>query len=363
MEKKKSPAPKSSGRKVLLIVLAVLLVLVVAVGLYANHLLNQINYVDKDETHPSISEQELKDILAAEAESVDPEDTVPTEEFTGPVLTDEDVIFVDADATIGGDGVVNVLLVGKDKAVGGVSRTDSIILVTFNQEKNTILMTSFLRDTYVQIPGHSKNRINAAYTLGGMQLLNDTLEQNFGIEIDGNVEIDFSNFRKLINLVGGIEIELNSTEANWINMKTKSDDLTAGVQLLNGKQALWYARFRGDALGDFNRSNRQRIVLNTLINTYKEASLSTLLGLMDDVLPMVTTDFTKEEVITYVMQLAPMLATSEIVPQRIPIDDGYSMAMIDGMSVLIPRIEKNVQFLLETVGGTSNSEEATEPVG
>ena len=351
MNKKKSPERNRIFWKVTCIVLGLILTCMLGGTAYLEHLLNQVNYIEPDAPTPTLSVEEVEEILQEE----DEEETVPVE-YTGPVEKEEDIVLVNPNAVIGGKDIVNVLLVGKDKDVGGGSRTDSMILVTLNKGKKSITLTSFLRDMYVRIPEYKKDRLNTAYALGGVQLLNETLQTNFGIEIDGNVEIDFSHFRKLINLLGGVEIELNEQEAAWINKKTKSNDVTAGVQLLNGKQALWYARFRGDALGDFNRTNRQRVVLSTLIDAYKGKSFPELVSLLDEILPMVTTDFEKKEILTHAITFFPMLSSVDIVTQRIPADDCYYLTMVDGKSVVVPRIQQNVAFLLETLGGSAEED-------
>lgn len=342
MSKKKTYLQQRTALKVLCIVLGMLLTILLAGTAYVEHLLDQMTYVDPNETQPRLSAEEADALLSQETETVDPD-------FTGPELNEEDVHLEDTDALIGGDGIVNILLIGQDTTDENRSRSDSMILVTFNKERNTITMTSFMRDMYVKIPGYKKNRINVAYLLGGMQLLDETLYNNFGVEIDGNVEIDFSHFKELIDLLGGIELELNYKEADFVNLKTRRYTLEAGTQQLDGEQALWYARFRGDALGDFNRTNRQRIVLNTLLENYKNAKLTTLIGMLDDILPMVTTDLTKSEIVSYVTELFPMLATAEVITQRIPVDGAYEMARIDGMSVLVPNISKNVQALVDSL--------------
>ena len=276
-------------------------------------------------------------------------------DFTGPELSGDEVEFADANVQIGGDkSIVNILLIGQDAREGEErARSDSMILCTFNKNNNTITMTSFMRDIYAQIPGYKSNRINSAYTYGGMELLDATLEKNFGIHVDGNVEINFEHFKELIDLVGGIEIELTSSEAKYMNREAPGyATLSAGVHLLCGDQALVYARNRhSDSSGDFGRTNRQRIVLDTLINKYKDSSLTTLIGLLDDVLPMITTDLTKSEITGYVTEFFPMLANVQIVTQRVPADGTYSQVKIDGMSVLRLDFDANIQILVETLTG------------
>lgn len=353
MAKKKS---KSNGalRTVLSVVCVVLaMVLVVLLGgtVYAEYLLNQMNYVPAGETQPRLSQEEI-DAMETEPEEEDPE-------FTGPELSGDDVDLGERpDAQIGGEGqnIVNILLIGQDTTDGVRARSDSMILCTINKAKNTITMTSFMRDMYVKIPGYKKNRINASYNWGGMTLLNETLYENFGIHVDGNVEVDFEHFKDLIDLLGGVNIELTKAEANYINKWVYWEKATSGVNRLSGAQALMYARDRttpaNGSAGDFQRTSRQRTLLNSLIEEYKNASLTTMIGMLDDILPMITTDLTKSDITTYVTEFFPMLASAEIIMQRIPVEGAYYQARIDGMAVLVPDLEKNVQALVDSLTDT-----------
>ena len=127
-----------------------------------------------------------------------------------------------------GSGIVNILLIGQDRREGEeTARSDSMILCTSPRKTGDVTMTSFLRDLYVPIPGHRSNRINAAYSEGGTALLDDTLRENFGLHIDGNIEVDFSQFAQIIDLLGGVELELRKDEAAEINKETGSSP-TAG---------------------------------------------------------------------------------------------------------------------------------------
>jgi len=353
MAKKKKSNALRRTLITLSIVLGLILAVLIGVTVYAEVLLGKVNYVDPDATEPTLAQEEIEAILN-ETDPVELEDP----DFTGPVLKEEDVVLETAPPMeVDSENVVNILLIGADRRKNEPARSDSMILCTFNKTQGTITLTSFMRDMYVKIPGYKSNRINAAYPLGGMSLLNKTLSHNFGVETDGAVEIDFAHFEDLIDLLGGIELELTSAEANYIN-KESGSKLKAGVQMLTGEQALWYSRCRkvgGD--GDFGRTNRQRIVLSKLLNEYKNKSLTELIGLMDDILPMVTTNMTKSEILTYVKDLFPMLASAEIVTNRIPADDTYKMAKIDGMSVLVPDISANAAILKDILS------EFTEGVG
>lgn len=348
-KKKRASAVKRTALTVLCVVLGVLLAVMLGGTVYAEHLLSKINYVP-NETLPTLSQEEL-DALDNETESLDPD-------FSGPVMDEDDVTFSDAQVSIGGEddhNIVNILLIGQDTRTGVRSRSDSMILCTFNKTSNSLTLTSFMRDLYVAIPGYKNNRINAAYAYGGMPLLDETLEKNFGIHVDGNVEVDFTQFETIIDLLGGVDLELTSAEASWINTYSSSGYASAGWNTLNGAQALVHARNRHNIDGDFSRTNRQRALLSALIQKYKNSSITDMVGLLDDILPMVTTDMTKKDITSYVMELFPMLASCEMVTQHIPVDGGYQNAVIGGAQVLVPDMQKNIDALLDSLTSTSST--------
>lgn len=338
--KKQRAAVKRTALSILCILLAVILTGMLGATAYFQHLMNKINFVEP-ETTPQLSQQELDQLMQQEQSlSTDPE------------LDPEDVEFQDHDLQIGGDDspLINILLIGQDRRPGEErARSDSMILCTFNKEDKTITLTSVMRDLYVEIPGYQSNRINAAYAAGGMPLLNKTLEHNFGIQVDGNVEVDFGQFSQIIDLLGGVSIELRADEARTINSEV-SGNLQAGLQTLNGQQALTYARIRKlDPDADFSRTNRQRKLLTALMDAYRGSSLTTLMSLVDEVLPLITTDIPQTELLSYAASLLPMLADSTIISQRIPVDGMYQGRSIRGMSVLVADMEKTRAFLAETL--------------
>lgn len=338
-KKRKNKSVLRSMLIVLSIVLGLILAALIAGTVYAEYLLSKVNYVDPDATVATLSQEEL-DALYHETEPHDPD-------FSGPEFNEDEIVLETAPPMMErSENVVTIMLLGADNWGNETSRTDSIILCTLNKTQNTITLTSLLRDMYVKIPGYKSNRINVPYRLGGVPLLNKTLKHNFGIETDGAVEIDFTHFQELIDLLGGIELEISSAEANFINIKTGSG-LSAGYRKLNGEQALWFSRFRGTASGDLARSNRQRIVLTILLNEYKSKSMPELLGLLDDILPMVSTTLTKDEIMEYMKEFFPMLATAEIVSKRIPLEGTYRHARVDGRAVILADIPDNADALQE----------------
>ena len=335
---------------VLCVVLAVILAVLVAATVYLEYLMGKIGRT-QDLSQSTLSQEEIDAIQ-------NPDETDP--ENSAPSVNPDDVTWADDPAThIGGDHIVNILLIGQDRREGeGRARSDSMILCTFNIEKKTLTMTSFMRDMYVPIPGYLDNRINAAYQLGGSELLDETLYENFGVEIDGNVEVDFSQFQEIIDLLGGVDVELTGEEAAYLNRRGNWDvdtasagtwSLTQGMNHLTGEQALAYSRIRYIGNGDYGRTNRQRTVLNALIQAYKNTSLTKMLLLLDDILPLITTDMTDKEIIGYAMDLFPLLASSTVTTQRIPADGAYYNASIRGMSVLVPDLAENRQLLIDSL--------------
>lgn len=175
--------------------------------------------------------------------------------------------------------VKSVLVIGSDgRSAEEQGRSDSMILLSFNSRTNEIILTSFMRDCYVNIPNYGMDKLNAAYSYGGAELLMDTIESNFMIKIDDYVTINFISFSGIIDAVGGIDIDVSDEEAHAINdilfsevNQLMGDDqwadfLDAGGKLhLNGKQALSYARIRYVGNSDFERTSRQREVLTKII--------------------------------------------------------------------------------------------------
>lgn len=237
-----------------------------------------------------------------------------------------------------GEDIINILLIGEEALkVNGVSadgngRSDTMMVLTINKKDKTIKLTSFMRDMYVDIPGYSRNKLNAPFAFGGPKLLCATLNLNFGIHIDAYVKVNFAGFEKVIDQLGGIEIELTETEAQYLNnnnyiSKAENRTMVPGKQIANGNQALGYCRVRyvscitGEA-DDFGRTARQRMVLEKVFEKYKEMGLVDLLGIAYEDLEYIKTDLTKEEIIDYV-KLAAQLQFESLETFRVPIENSY----------------------------------------
>lgn len=335
------------GKRITLIVLCCVLALILAILIAGTILLKgflgQIERIDG--TEATLSSEELHDILN-QTETTEPG-------FTGEVVEEPEVPTAPVEVITSGDNTINFLLVGQDRRPGeSRARSDAMILVTINKSAKTLTMTSFLRDTWVKIPGYFNERLNVPYVLGGFPLLNETLEYTFGVSADHNVEVDFNGFQKAIELAGGVDIELTAAEASHLNGQNYTWNLKEGRNHLDGEQALAYSRIRY-LDSNFGRTNRQRTVLTALIDQVKTLSVTELVKLAYELMPMISTDITDGEIISRVMELAPLLPELQIVSQRIPADDAYSFAWIDEKSVIYlnsANLEKNLQILKDTVG-------------
>lgn len=240
------------------------------------------------------------------------------------------------------------LLVGYDQeAATGVARSDTMMLCRFDKPSGQLVLVSLLRDLYVSIPGHGSNRLNAAYALGGIALLKETIQQNFGIYVDGCIEVDFSRFSQIIDTLGGVELTLREDEAQLIAQETGTQ-ITHGTQVLTGPQALSYARIRRlDSDGDFSRTQRQRKLMEALWNSYKDCSFPRLVRVMGSLVPMLRTDLEAGSLLRNAVDLSPHLSEMTLTGYSIPLKQHCTDRIIDGMAVLAADLQKTRDQLHE----------------
>lgn len=266
------------------------------------------------------------------------------------------------------DKVVNILLIGEENVYGdSIGRSDSMMIATINGQQKSLKLTSLMRDVYISIPGYLPNKLNSAYNNGGGKLLKETVEQNFGIPIDGYVVVNFEGLETIIDLLGGVEVTLTSDEAYYLNStnyisKPQYRYLSAGTQILNGNQAVGYCRVRyrtasnGES-NDFGRTYRQRTVLTSIFNAYKNKGLTEMLKIANDILPYVSTDLTRGQLIDYVV-MAVSQGTTEIETLRIPVDRTYYNQHIScGYQIsdaLVIDYTENIRIMNEFIYGPDN---------
>lgn len=201
-------------------------------------------------------------------------------------------------------GVENILLIGVDTRSKNLrsGRADTIMIASIDANKSNVKLISILRDTYVKIPRYRSNRINATYAIGGPKLLMETIEKNFNIPIDKYVVANFYNFEKVINILGGVEVNIKPQEVRGVNSclkgirRSKSHYLKkSGVQHLNGAQALAYCRIRKVGNGDYERTLRQRRVIEKLITNFDGLPITKYPGLIANVYPNVSTNLSLKD--------------------------------------------------------------------
>lgn len=336
---------KSRTKKVVIITLSVILVLglaaVLTVYIYINSLVGKVKYKSLSNNTTSSS-------------TVDP--SKDTKDVKGnPLMSDRDVL--------------NVLLVGLDNRADTVEggRSDSMIILSINQKTKRIIMTSIMRDTYLQIPDHGSNRLNAAYAFGGMNLLISTIQRNFDIKIDKYATVDFAKFMDIIDKLGGVNIDVDDNEIpvlnsylQEINVLTKTpegtDYLTSGGKnlKLTGRQALAYSRIRYVGNGDFGRTQRQRIVLDAVFSKMKTQNILQLTSILNMLMPDITTDLTQDE-LKGIVYNSLTYKGYETVQNRIPIDGSYKDVTINSMAVLQVDFDKNIQSIKSVIYGTGTS--------
>lgn len=255
-----------------------------------------------------------------------------------------------------GKDIINILLIGQQAREGEAEAdqrmADTMILATINKNTKVLTLTSFLRDTYVKLPDYTepsgkvhpcgKNRINVCYHLGyrwagaggAMEMTNQCLQENFGIEVDYDVEVSFQAFIDVIDMLGGVGVELTEAEAEYLNKDRAYvfRELEPGKNWLEGSEALSYARMRkaaGDNDSDIKRTERQRKVISSVFRSLRKKSLGELQELVETVLPMVTTNMTDEDITTCLWEIVPLMMDLTIESGTCPVEKTYHGEIID----------------------------------
>ena len=245
--------------------------------------------------------------------------------------------------------VTNILLLGVDGNAESSSRSDSMILVSIDFAHAKIKLTSFLRDSWVEIPSKGKkSKLNAACSYGGPQLVCDTIEYNFGVDIDHFVMVDFDMFTRIIDNLGGVEVEITKKEANFINRTTRQNVDYGDSVRLNGDEALVYCRIR-KLDSDYMRTYRQRKVITALINQAKKAGIAKLIETMRQVFPLIQTDMSPLEITAFAYKAGAGIIAFDIEQNRVPIDEHMTPKTINGQWVEALDIEATKDYLIEYI--------------
>lgn len=337
--------------RILLIIAAILLTLVIVgliVGIwYYQSLLDRIPRVKHTPT--AVAQTEIDSVL-----EYNPDEPVQTVPDTQPQMPTTVEIFVpDPNAPRSEEDIVNVMVIGQSARPGELYHmADSIILVTINKVTKTMTLTSFLRDTYLKLPDYRDlsgrlhsggyDRLNVCYhngysyggTADAMQMLNQCVYENFGIQVDFNIEVGFDGVMEIVNYVGGIEVDLTEAEAAYLNEDDLYvyGDVQPGPTLLDGMATLSYMRMRnaeGDGGSDIRRTARQRLVLEKLMGKIRQINVRDMTLLMDQFLPYVVTDMTNEDITGCILDVFPIIGDLKIETGTCPADSTYWAEITD----------------------------------
>ncbi|MEH7331784.1 LCP family protein [Neobacillus drentensis] len=242
-------------------------------------------------------------------------------------------------------GRINVLLLGSDSRGEEHSRTDSIMIAHYDQNTHQSKLISIMRDTYVNIPGHGKQKINAAYAYGGPELLRQTIKENFDIDVNYYAVVDFEGFSKIADIIAPDGIEVDVPHEMKYGIGTT---ISPGKQTLHGEKLLGYVRFRHDKLSDFGRVQRQQEVISKLKNQALSIGsiikLPKILGVID---PYVDTNLDTSTLFSLGKDLLTN-QSNELNTMRIPVDGSFTNEQFKNAgAVLSINLEQNKSALNE----------------
>lgn len=310
-EKNEKPRKKRIGLWVTLAVVGVLLGALAGGGIaYVNHLISAPNHFSREDM-PILDETEISQL---------------EEEPSEDLIEGGDLSF--AENLSSDSHVMNIMLYGSDQRPndsGQYGNADAMVLLSIDTKNQKLKMTSFMRDLWVMVPGKREYRINTAYLLGGPRLSVETIEKNFGVKIDKYAVVDFQTFPQIIDTLGGITIDLTQAEADYLNQLRLTTEFQPGPCHMNGEVALDYARARKLKGDDFGWTQRHRTVLSTVIKQFRSANLSQISSSLEQIMPMITTDLTKEERLQ-MLPNAMAYMKYDIVEYRLPQDDNFRYA-------------------------------------
>lgn len=348
-ERRPSGAKGVKATKIISIVLVlVLLVANVVSGVYASVMGGLQTYSQQEIEDSRLSGDELDKL---------------NEELADEIVSQTEVVDngLPKDYIVSTDEVSLILLIGSDSRFGldGDARSDSMMIVAIDRTHKKIKIISMMRDLYAIIPGYKNNRLNKAYNYDSkyknldLKITRETIEQNLGIALEDYVIIDFTGFKEIVDIMGGITMTLNKEEAKYMCSDKKYGlfprfSAGAGEYLLNGDEALNYCRMRNVSGGDFGRTERQRKALSQIASQLKTTSIKDIYSIATNCTKYVATNIPIEEINGYVMEALDILSY-EIVQLRIPIEGSYVQSRVysgqSGMAVLWPNYKWNAEQL------------------
>lgn len=254
---------------------------------------------------------------------------------------------------------MNIALFGLDRrSKEEKSRADSIMVANINFETKTINLVSILRDTLVDIKGHGKDKLNHSYAYGGPELSMETINSNFDLDINKYVSVDFFSLAKVIDIIGGVDIDLKDYEANQINqnlneinniekLPAETDYIQgSGLKTLNGRQAVAYCRIRKVGNGDYERTQRQRNVLKAILAKYEKLDSGKRFEVSMEMISQVTTNIP----INDIKELQSKILNDKdftINQHMIPFEGSFETEIIDKKWVIDANMQENIKQIHE----------------
>lgn len=348
LRKEKVSTGKKIGRAVLIIVLVIVLLLAAVVAFVWSKL-NKITFDDGSyEETIAVVETVGEDTAETTPVETEPAETIDMSGLqmdNAPIYTNGDLLK--------DDKVMNILLVGTDEFTEGFvksSRGDVNIMVSINKAEKTVKLVSFSRGIALQmLDGPYKGKyewLTNVHRWAGTEAVLQAMEDNFKIECDRYVRVNFNSVMKIVDIIGGVDIELTAQEARFMNEVLYRKDLKEGVNHLNGRAACYYARLRG-VDDDWHRIQRQRTAILAVVEKLKGSSFATLNNLCDQVMPMIMTNLTKMEIAELILY-SPNFLESEFDQMTIPLENSYTgMTVMSGSGGWALNYEKNNAALHE----------------
>lgn len=303
------------GSKITLLIIGIIIgVFLISIGgiyIYGRHIYNKVEKVEVDKDDIGITEE--------------------VEEKLSPYS----------------DSIINIALFGVDSADATTGRSDSIIIATIDTTHKKLKLTSIMRDSYVNISGIGNDKINHAYAFGGAQLAIKTLNENFHLNIEDFVAVNFDSLPKIIDMIGGVTVDITNEEVSHI-----SGINSAGTYNLTGAQALAYSRIRYATGGDYVRTERQRTILTKMFEKILNINAAQYSTLISQMLPMVQTSLDYSKILELGTEVLKMGVTT-LEQERFPLDGYCQGEMINGVYYLtfnkVLTVEQLHNYIFEDV--------------
>lgn len=309
--KRRTKNSKIKNSKIKYIILALILVILGLIGVSTYYINSKINKVQKVEIN--------KDNLSINKTQVEEEKHIK-----------------------------NIALFGIDAPKGKAGRSDAIMILTLDEEHKVMKLTSIMRDSYVDIPGHGDDKLTHAYAFGGPELAMKTLNENLKVNVEDFMAVNFTSLPEIIDKLGGVKINIIPEEISHIPGIT-----SPGEQVLNGAEALAYSRIRHATGGDYKRTERQRVVLEAVFEKLKSTPSKEYPSLIDDFLPYVETNMSSMDMMKLATNVAP-LVKENLETARFPLDGYCDGKMINGVWYLVYDRQATLNHIQEYIYDNKN---------